>query len=130
NENLPIAWFDARPADINRVLEYIFLLADWYNCKIQGEIAGGGQAVLDHAKRNKLLHKLDYDLEVTDAHEVTEKKNKTYLMNMPTEKKRMGLTYLINWHMEQRGLDENKNPIYNIQRCYYIGLLREMSKFD
>lgn len=130
NENLPIAWATLRPGDLNRAYEILFMLADWYNANVQGEIAGGGQGVLDYAKRNKFLHKLDFELELTDTKEVTEKKNRSYLMNMATEKKRMGLTYLINWHMEQRGIDENKNPIYNIHRTYDIAFLREMRKFD
>lgn len=130
NENLKVAWFVGRPQDINRCYEVLFLLADWYNCNVQGEIAGGGQGVLDYAKRYKLLHKLDYELELTDNKEVTEKKIRSYLMNMPTEKKRMGLTYLVNWHMEPRGLNENKSPIYNIHREYDIGFLWELRKFD
>jgi hypothetical protein len=51
-------------------------------------------------------------------------------MNMATEKKKMGLTYLINWHKEPRGINEDKTPIVNINRIYDIGLLREMRKFD
>jgi hypothetical protein len=130
NEGLPVAWFVARPQDLNRAYEVLFMLSDWYNCTIQGEIAGGGQGVLDYAKRHKLLHKLEYEIEMTETREVTAKKVRSYLMNMPTEKKRMGLTYLINWHMEQRGIDENGNPIYNIHRFYDVGALREMRKFD
>lgn len=130
NENLPIAWATLRPQDLNRAYEILFMFADWYNAQVQGEIAGGGQGVLDYAKRNKLLHKLDYELELTDNKEVTEKRNRSYLMNMAVEKKRMGLTYLVNWHKEQRGIDDNKNPIYNIHRTYDIAFLREMRKFD
>ena len=86
--------------------------------------------MLDYYKRRKRLHKLEFEVEMTDQKEVNKKKVRSYLMNMPTEKKRMGLTYLINWHMEPRGIDDNKNPIYNIHRIYDIGLLREMRKFD
>lgn len=130
NENLPIAWYTGRPKNIDDAYDRLFKLARWYNCKIQGEIAGGGQGVLDYAKRHHLLHMLDFELELTENKEVTEKKNRSYLMNMPTEKKRMGLTYLINWHMDQRGLREDGTPIYNIHKVYKLGLLREMSKFD
>lgn len=130
NEGLPVAWYVGRPGDNDVAYETMEKLDSWYNCNVQGEIAGGGQAVLDFYKRRKRLHKLDFELELTDNREVTVKKNRSYLMNMPTEKKRMGLTYLIQWHMEPRGIDENKNPIYNIHRIYDIGLLREMRKFD
>lgn len=130
NENIPVAWYTGRPKDLTDAIQKMFHMAMWYNCKIQGEIAGGGQAILDYAKTHHLLHMLDFELEITDNREITEKKNKSYLMNMPTDKKRMGLTYFINWHMEQRGIREDKTPIYNVHRCYKIGLLREMSKFD
>lgn len=130
NEGLPVAWFVGRTADINTAYENLEKLDTWYNCTVQGEIAGGGQGVLDYYKRRKRLHKLEFEVEMTDQKEVNKKKVRSYLMNMPTEKKRMGLTYLINWHMEPRGIDDNKNPIYNIHRIYDIGLLREMRKFD
>lgn len=130
NENLPIAWYTGRPKDINDAYDRLFKLARWYNCKIQGEIAGGGQGVLDYAKRHHLLHLIDFELEITDNKEITEKKNRSYLMNMPTEKKRMGLTYFINWHTEQRGIREDKTSIINVHKTYKLGLLREMSKFD
>lgn len=130
NEWLPVAWLVGRPQDLTDIIRRMFELALWYNAPIQGEIGGGGQAVLDYAMATHQLHLLDYDVEFTDNREITTARNRRYLMNMPTEKKRMGLTYVINWHMEQRGLRENKSPIYNIQQCYKIRLLREMSKFD
>lgn len=130
NENTAVAWYVGRPVDINRCYKIMFALSDWFNCNVQGEIAGGGQGVLDYARRNKLLHKLDFELEMTDNKEIVEKKNRSYLMNMPTEKKRMGITYLVQDHMEQRGIDEAGNAIYNIHREYDIGYLRELRKFD
>lgn len=129
NEGIPIAWYVGRPKDINKAYDIMFMLAEWYNAQVQGEIAGGGQGVLDYAKRNRLLHKLDYELEMTDNKEITEKKNRSYLMNMSTEKKRMGLTYLVNWHMDQRGLNEEGLPIYTLHRIYDLAFLQELRKF-
>lgn len=130
NENMPVAWDVSRPKDLQDAIRRLFNLAQWYNGTIQGEIAGGGQAVLDYAKRHHLLHKLDFDLEITDNREITEKKNRSYLMNMPTEKKRMGLTYFINWMMEQRGIRDDGSPIYNVHKLLKLRLLRECRKFD
>lgn len=130
NEGLACAWYIGRPKDIENAYRNMFNLCNWYNCNAQGEIAGGGQGVLDYAKRNKLLHKLDYEVEMTDNKEIVEKKNRSYLMNMPTEKKRMGITYLVNDHVDPRGMDEDGNVIINIQREYDIGYLRELRKFD
>lgn len=130
NEWLPVAWYVGRPGDLTDAVKKTFNLASWYNAKIQGEIGGGGQQVLDYAKTHHILDRLEFDVEITDNREITEKKNRSYLMNMPTEKKRLGLTYVINWHKEQRGIREDKSPIYNIQKCYKVRLLREMRKFD
>lgn len=130
NENLPVAWYVGRPKDLQDAIKRMFNMAMWYNAKIQGEIAGGGQAVLDYAKRHHLLHMLDFDNELTDNREVTEKKNRSYLMNMPTEKKRMGLTYFINWMLEQRGIRDDKTPIYNVHKVLKVRLLKECRKFD
>lgn len=130
NENTAVAWAVMRPRDINRCYETLFKLADWYNAMIQGEIAGGGQGVYDHAKRNKLLHKLDFEPEGLNNREVTAKKNRTYLMNMATERKRMGLTYLVKDHMDQRGIDLDGTAIFQVHKEYDIGYLRELRKFD
>lgn len=129
NEGLPVAWYAGRPKSLDTAYRHMFQLAEWYNAQVQGEINGGGQGVLDYSKRHKLLHKLDYELEITDNKEITTKKNKTYLINMNTEKKRMGLTYLVNWHMEQRGLYEDGSPLYTIHKIYDIAFLKEMRKF-
>lgn len=130
NENTAVAWAIMRPRDINRCYETLFKLADWYNAMVQGEIAGGGQGVYDYAKTNRLLHKLDFEPEGLNNREVTAKKNRTYLMNMATERKRMGLTYLVKDHMDQRGIDENGHAVFQIHREYDIGYLRELRKFD
>jgi len=130
NENTAVAWFVARPRDINRCYEVMSALDEWYNCKIQGEIAGGGQGVYDWYKRNKKLHKLQFEPESLMNREVTAKKNRSYLMNMTTERKRMGLTYVVKDHMDQRGIDENGHAIFQIHKEYDIGYLRELRKFD
>ena len=130
DEGLPVAWYHARPSQLETAYANLFKLCDYYNCTAQGEIAGGGQGVVDYAKTTKQLHKLEYEPEMLGNKETTGKiKNRTLLMNMATEKKRMGLTYLANWHTKVRGASENGNPVLNIHRVYDIGLLREMKKF-
>ena len=130
DEGLPVAWYHARPNQLETAYANLFKLCDYYNCTAQGEIAGGGQGVVDYAKTTKQLHKLEYEPEMLGNKETTGKtKNRSLLMNLPTEKKRMGLTYLANWHTKMRGANENGQPILNIHRVYDIGLLREMKKF-
>jgi hypothetical protein len=55
-------------------------------------------------------------------------KNRSYLMNMSTDRKRMGMTYLAEWHMEVRGVKADSTPIYNIHQVYDLGFLRELRK--
>lgn len=127
---LPVASFVGRPTKINRNYEVLFMLADFYNCNVQGEIAGGGQGVVDYAKKNKFLHRVDFEPEMLHHKEIgNSTKNRSYLMNMAVDRKNLGITYLEEWHMEQRGVDESGNPIYNIHKIYDLGLLREMRKF-
>jgi len=131
--HLPVAWFVGRPKDINRCYRILFDFCEYYNCKAQGEIAGGGKGVLDYAKVNKLLHRVHFEPEIINGkkeNEASREKNKSYLMNMPTTVKGMGLTYLVNWHTEQRGVDEKNRPILNIHRIYDIPFLQELRKFD
>ena len=133
DEGLPLAWYDARPQQLETAYKNLFMLADMYNASIQSEIAGGGQGIVDYARKTKQLHKLDFEPEMFGNKEYTtgaQQKNRSIFMNMSTEKKRMGLTYLANWHTQQRGSTPEGKPILNIHRIYWLGLLREMKRFN
>lgn len=130
NGGMPVAWWRGRPQDLDRAYEALFDLAEYYNCGVQGEIAGGGQGVLDYATRNKLLEKVSFELEGDSNKEFKVTKNRKYLMNMPTERKRIGLTYVIDWHKQIRGVDEKGRKILTLHRYYDIVGIREMIKFN
>lgn len=131
NEDLPVAWYVGRPEDLDDAYDNLFMLCEWYNSTVQGEIAGGGQGVLDYATRMKLLHLVEFEPEMVHNKELgANVRNRSYLMNMATERKRMGLTYFIDWHKQIRGLEAGGKPVLNIHRIYDIGLLLEMRKFD
>jgi hypothetical protein len=120
---LPVAWWAGRPKKLSDCYTLLFNAAKYYNCTVQGEISGGGQGVVDYAK-------VEFEPEMLHNKEVASKqKNKAYLMNMSTDRKRLGISYLEDWHIEQRGLEENGNPILNIHRIYDVMLLKEMKKF-
>lgn len=132
SEGLPVAWYIGRPQELRYAYEQAFMLADYYGgCKLQSEIAGGGQGIIDYARERQLLHRLESEPEMLHRKEyATPGKNMSIFMNMPTEKKRLGLTYLADWCKHVRGHDENGNPILNIHRIYDIGLLQEMRRFN
>jgi len=128
---LPVAWYVGRMPNSDSIIEILFMLCDMYNCKAQGEISGGGQAVVTYAKTHRKLHRLEHEPEMIHNKEVASKSaGNSYLMNMPTERKKLGLMYLEDWHMEPRGVDEKGNMIYNINQLYKIKFLREMAKHN
>jgi hypothetical protein len=132
DEGLPIAWWTGRPQDQADFHRMIFQLCRYYNCTAQGEISGGGQGVVDYAKVHKLLDLVEYEPEMLHNKEYTSAqslKNRSYLMNMATEKKKLGLTYLANWHIKPRGVTDKGDMILNIHRTYDIAFLREMRKY-
>ena len=129
NTKLPVASYVGRPSRLDRCYEILFMLCDYYECSAQGEIAGGGQGVINYAKLKHFLHRLDFEPEMLGAKEVNPSvraKNRSYLMNMTTERKMQGMTYLEQWHMEQRGLTENLVPILTIHKITDLGILYEM----
>jgi len=131
SEGLIVASYIGRPADLSYAYEQAFLLSDYYGgAKIQSEIAGGGQGIIDYARTKQLLDRLEYEPEMLHNKDFYKpQKNPSRFMNMPTEKKRLGLTYLADWTKHVRGHDDDGNPILNIHRIYDIGLLQEMKKF-
>jgi len=130
NGGMPVAWYRGRPQDLDRAYGILFDLSEYYDCSVQGEIAGGGQGVLDYATRNKLLEKVSFELEGDSNKEIKSKANRRYLMNMPTERKRIGLTYVIDWHKQVRALDDKGRKILTLHKYYDIVGLREMRKFN
>jgi hypothetical protein len=125
---LPVAWYTGRPQQLKTCHEILFMLADYYNCKVQGEVAGGGQGVIDYAKaKPKLMARIDFEPEMLHNKEIaSSSKNRSYLMNMPTERKKLGMMYLVDWHKEPIGFKEDGKPLLRLERIYKLGLLREM----
>jgi hypothetical protein len=132
SEGLPVASYIGRPAQLTYAYDQAFLLADYYGyANLQSEIAGGGQGIIDYARERQLLHRLEYEPEMLHNKEWAKpQKNPSIFMNMPTEKKRLGLTYLADWTKQVRGHTGEGHPILNIHRVYDLGFLQEMKKFN
>ena len=126
---LPIAWYTARPQRLSECHATLFKLCKYFNCTAQGEISGGGQGVVDYAKQHQLLQWLDFEPEMLHNKELaSNQRNRSYLMNMNTERKRLGMTYMVQWHEEPRGVTDAGIPIVTIDRCYDVGFLRELAR--
>lgn len=126
---LPVAWFSGRPKRLETCHKILFQLCEMYNCTVQSEIAGGGMGILDYAKKKRKLHLLEFEPEMIHNKELaSNQKNRSYFMNMTAERKKMGMTYLIQWHDEQRGVREDGSIVTNIDHIYDIAFLRELAK--
>lgn len=126
---LPIAWYAGRPKRLDDNHDILFMLSDMYNAKIQGEIAGGGQMIVNYARTHKMLHKIKMEPDMIHNKDYASKSaGNSHLMNMTEDRKRTGLLYLEDWHIQPRGIDEKGNMVLNIHCVYDIAWLREMRK--
>lgn len=131
NEGMPVAWFRGRRDNLDEIHEINLLLAEWYNTTIQGEIGGGGQGLVSYARREKRLHLLEREPEMMHNKDVSPAaRGGAYLMAMPTGKKRLVLTYTVDWHREERMIGENGERILNLHRWYDIVGMMEAAKFN
>lgn len=130
--NLPVAWYAGRPATLNECYEQLFGAAKFYNAEIQGEISGGGMGVVGYAKTHRLVHMLAHEPEMMHNKEIASKSaGNSILMNMSVDRKKLGITYLEDWHMEPRGIDPiNNRIITNLDHIYDIAFLYELRKFN
>ena len=128
--DIPIAWYVARPNRLKEFLDNLFKLAEYYNAKIQGENDGGGEAVVAYARHNKLLHKLEFEPDMLHNKELaSNSKNRSFLMNMTTARKEIGLLYFADYLTERIGTDDFGHPILRMHKIYDVGLLQEISKY-
>lgn len=131
SQGLPVASYIARPEDLDTCYEQLFILAEYYNAKVQGERPGGGQGVINYARANKKLHLLEKEPEIILHKEYKSGfKNEGFLMNMPPEKKLLGLKYLVDWHKSPRAVMEANKVLRTIDYINDVGLLQEFIKFD
>lgn len=125
--DLPVAWCAGRPVKYQDNIDRMFMALDYYNAMAQGEISGGGQSVVNHARTHRLLARLKHEPEMVHNKELRSKAaGNAYLMNMDDKRKALGITYLEDWHVAPRGLDEKGNLILTVHRIYDIAWLKEM----
>jgi len=126
------AWFAGRPRLLSDFHEAIVRLAEYYNAKIQSEIAGGGKGLYDYCRRMKKLHLLDFEAtEIKNKEVKGGEKNRAVFMTMSTDDKRLGLTYYQDYLKEPVCIDpKTGNELLNIHFVYDLGLLDEIIKFN
>lgn len=104
--------------------------AVYYGCKIQSEIAGGGETLKQFIKALELEELLHYEpLTINNKEIVIEQKNRTVFMSMPPDRKRNGLTALISWLKQPIGIREDGKVLKRLNYIYDIPTLQEMRSF-
>lgn len=131
NEGLPVAWFRGRRDNIDDIHEIAIMLSEMFNTTIQGEIGGGGQGLVNYARQTQKLHLLENEPEMAHNRDYQSKgRQGSYLMAMPADKKRLGITYVRDWHQEAKATDEKGNTVMRLHRWYDIVGLMELAKFN
>jgi hypothetical protein len=128
-DDLIVASYVGRPNTTDDYNRNLFMLADYYGCKIGFENDRG--EVIPYAKRYRKLHKLQEEFEMLDKKELRSKTVKRqYGMHMTEARKRQGELYIRDWLTAPRGTDENGVTTLNLHKIYDPALLTELIKFN
>ena len=128
-DDIIVASYVGRPKTQDEYNRNLFLLGDYYGCKIGFENYRG--EVIAYAKRYRKMHKLQEEFEMLDKRELRSKTVKRqYGMHMTEARKRQGEIYIRDWLNTVRRTDENGNKLLNLHKIYDPGLLMELIKFN
>ena len=128
-DDLIVASYVGRPHTQDEYNKNLFMLADYYNCKIGFENDRG--EVIAYAKRHRKLHRLQEEFEMLDKKELRSKTVKRqYGMHMTEARKRQGEIYIRDWLNTVRSKDESGVQTLNLHKVYDLALLQELIKFN
>ena len=128
-DDLIVASYVGRPKTSDEYNRNLFMLADYYGCKIGFENDRG--EVIAYAKRHRKLHKLQEEFEMLDKKELRSRTVKRqYGMHMTEGRKRQGEIYIRDWLVASRGKDVEETQMLNLHKIYDPALLQELIKFN
>jgi hypothetical protein len=128
-DDIIVASYVGRPNSSDEYNRNLFMLADYYGCKIGFENDRG--EVIAYAKRHRKLHKLQEEFEMLDKKDLQSKKVKRqYGMHMTQQRKRQGEIYIRDWLITSRGKDSEGQSLLNLHKIYDPALLTELIKFN
>lgn len=131
SSNKMVASYIARPTALRTAYRNTVLLTQMYNGTIQSEIAGGGQGLFDYLREKKILHLAEYQPELfTTTEKGVNVKNRSYFMNISTEEKKNGASYLADWLLEQIGINSEGQPILRLHLIKDVAFLKELMRFN
>jgi hypothetical protein len=128
-DNNIVASYNGRPANTDIFWDNVFLLAEFYGCKVQSEIVGGGSLGIARARVKKKLSLLAPRVEVADNKETKTSKTANYFMKVTTDMKNNGLMYLVQWLLEEVGGTEDAVYKIRLDDITDVGFLRECFNF-
>lgn len=133
-DDILVCWYVARPKTLQKFYENLFMMAKAYNAKIQSEIAGGGQGVLDYARMTHQLHLCEYEPDILSTGDMPKKK-KNYFMNMSADRANLAISYMGEWLKHVRSMTEDDEKkgfkmVINVDKVYDEGLLEEIIKYN
>ena len=128
-DDMIVASYVGRPHSQDEYNKNLFMLADYYGCKIGFENDRG--EVIAYAKRHRKLHKLQEEFEMLDKKELRSRTVKRqYGMHMTEARKRQGEIYIRDWLNTVRSTDEHGKQTLNLHKIYDPALLTELIKFN
>jgi hypothetical protein len=128
-DDMIVASYVGRPDTSDEYNRNLFMLADYYGCKIGFENDRG--EIIPYAKRHRKMHKLQEEFEMLDKKELQSKKVKRqYGMHMTEGRKRQGEIYIRDWLNTPRSTDEEGKTLLNLHKIYDTAFLAELIKFN
>lgn len=129
--DIDVCWFVGRPGRTKEFTRILFGLSEMYNAPIQSEIGGGGQGIVDEAREQRKLNRLEYEPIYINEKEIEKiSKNRSYFMDISKEDKRLYLLYYADDLKTPVGLDENGHEILKLHYVYDLGLIEECLKYN
>ena len=128
-DDIIVASYVGRPNTQDEYNRNLFMLADYYGCKIGFENDRG--EVIAYAKRHRKMHRLQEEFEMLDKKELQSRTVKRqYGMHMTEGRKRQGEIYIRDWLNSPRRKDEDGKQILNMHKIYDPAFLMELIKFN
>jgi hypothetical protein len=128
-DDMIVASYVGRPNSSDDFNRNLFLLSDYYGCKIGFENDRG--EVIPYAKRFRKMHRLQEEFEMLDKRELQSKNVKRqYGMHMTEARKKQGEIYIRDWLNTPRSADVDGKKTLNLHKIYDLALLTELIKFN
>lgn len=127
-----VASYTGRPKTQDEYNRVMFMLAEYYGCKIAFENNRGN--VVEYAKRMKQLHMLEEQFDViTNTDRSGFKKptvNRKFGIHMTTQRKEQAEIYVRDWLNEVVGSDQDGNTKLRLHNLFNVPLIQELIKFN